>query len=200
MSRAHPYNRETAIGAALTIFWQKGYHATSLKDLEGALNMKPGSIYAAFSSKETLFGLALERYFEASRSDFLTSVHAAPSPLVGLTRFVQKLGRTADNDTQSRACMLVKTVLNATQQDQAISAQAERYLSSMEDEMATVFEQAVAAGELPKGSDTRRLARRYQSGITALRIEAHRNTDPADLSRSADDLARTFDALRPPSN
>ncbi|WP_390910844.1 TetR family transcriptional regulator [Pseudosulfitobacter sp. SM2401] len=135
MSRAHPYNRETAIDAALTIFWKKGYHATSLKDLEGALNMKPGSIYAAFSSKETLFGLALERYFDTSRSDFLASVHAAPSPLVGLTRFVQKLGRTADDDTQSRACMLVKTVLNATQLDQAMSAQAERYLSSMEDEM-----------------------------------------------------------------
>ncbi|MDX1730552.1 MAG: helix-turn-helix domain-containing protein, partial [Aurantimonas coralicida] len=47
---ARPYDRDAALDAALRLFWAKGYHATSLKDLEAALTMKPGSIYAAFQS------------------------------------------------------------------------------------------------------------------------------------------------------
>lgn len=55
MTRAAPYDRETALDAAMALFWDKGFHATSLKDLEAALAMKPGSIYAAFVSKENLY-------------------------------------------------------------------------------------------------------------------------------------------------
>ena len=77
MTRAQPYNRDAAIDAAMTLFWQKGYHATSLKDLEGALSMKPGSIYAAFSSKENLFNLSLERYFTSNRDEFRKFMAAA---------------------------------------------------------------------------------------------------------------------------
>ena len=62
MARTASYDRDQALDAAMTLFWLKGYHATSLKDLEGALKMKPGSIYAAFQSKEALFRATLERY------------------------------------------------------------------------------------------------------------------------------------------
>ncbi|MGV8985829.1 MAG: TetR/AcrR family transcriptional regulator [Cypionkella sp.] len=61
MTRAAPYDRDTALNAAVSLFWNKGFHATSLKDLETTLHMNPGSIYAAFSSKENLYLLALER-------------------------------------------------------------------------------------------------------------------------------------------
>jgi len=61
MARAANYDRDVALAAALSVFWRKGYHATSLKDLETNLDMKPGSIYAAFESKENRYLLALER-------------------------------------------------------------------------------------------------------------------------------------------
>ena len=50
MARAAPYDRDATLDAAMSLFWERGYHATSLKDLEAALSMKPGSIYAAFKS------------------------------------------------------------------------------------------------------------------------------------------------------
>ena len=55
MSRTALYNRHDALERALQLFWQKGFHATSLKDIEQALDMRPGSIYAAFGNKEGLF-------------------------------------------------------------------------------------------------------------------------------------------------
>ena len=84
MSRSAPYDRDTALAAAMDVFWEKGFHATSLKDLEAALEMKPGSIYAAFSSKENLYLLALERYFARSRAGFRDQVARAALPLNAL--------------------------------------------------------------------------------------------------------------------
>lgn len=196
MQRARPYDRDTALDAALTLFWQKGYHATSLKDLETALNMKPGSIYAAFSSKETLFGLALERYFEKNRAEFLSTMKKAGSPLSGLAEFLRNLGRMTEDDPKCRACMLVKTLLNTTAEDTAIATQVGEYLVLMEKEMAAVFERAKQLGELPENADPRRLARRFQSDITALKIEAYRSVDPEELAASADELAQDIEAMR----
>jgi TetR/AcrR family transcriptional repressor of nem operon len=196
MTRAQPYNRDAAIDAAMTLFWQKGYHATSLKDLEGALSMKPGSIYAAFSSKEKLFNLSLERYFTSNRDEFRKFMAAADTPLTGLANFLRKIGAPNHDDPTRRACMLVKSLLNTTSEDGAITRQISDYLSMMEAEMAAVFEQAKHIGELCADADTATLARRFQSDVTALKIEAQRQVDPAILAASAEQRARQIIALR----
>ena len=90
MKRARPYDRDTALDAAMHLFWRKGYHATSLKDLEAALAMKPGSIYAAFTSKEALYLAALERYFLRSRDGLRAMLAAAASPLAALAGFLRE--------------------------------------------------------------------------------------------------------------
>jgi len=92
MKRAAPYDRDDALNAAMSLFWRRGYHATSLKDLEATLAMKPGSIYAAFSSKENLYLLALERYFETVRDQFRGYMAQAASPLGGLAAFIRTFG------------------------------------------------------------------------------------------------------------
>ena len=39
---------------AETLFWQKGYHSTSMKDIASACNCKPANIYNYFKSKEDI--------------------------------------------------------------------------------------------------------------------------------------------------
>jgi len=62
MPRTPKFHRETALNNALKLFWRKGYHATSMKDIEEEMDMRPGSIYAAFGNKEALFKETLEEY------------------------------------------------------------------------------------------------------------------------------------------
>lgn len=196
MKRARPYDRDVALEAAMTLFWEKGYHATSLKDLETALQMKPGSIYSAFLSKENLFGLVLERYFERNRAEFVSMMESEESPLLALAKFLRRFGRSEQSNPKGQACMLIKTLLNATQDDAAITEKVTTYLDLMEREMAAVFARAVKAGELPQNADVQRLARRYQSDLTALRIEAHRGLKPHELEASANEVADNLLAQR----
>ncbi len=195
MKRAAPYDREAALDAAVTLFWTKGYFATSLKDIEGALNMKPGSIYAAFSSKEALFRAALERYFQTSKTTLKTAFERADSPLKGLANYLRAI---ADNETQHpqcHACMLVKTLLGATALEESMADDARNYLDQLMMEIAAAFDRAKAAGELPADADSGRLARRYQSCITAIRIELHRGTNQAELAMLTEDMAQGIEQL-----
>lgn len=112
MARASAYDRDTALQSAMALFWDKGYHATSLKDLETALAMKPGSIYAAFTSKENLYLLALERYFNASCTRFRTQMTQAQSPLAALAEQFRAYARLAPDAMARQACMLTKTLID----------------------------------------------------------------------------------------
>ncbi|MFU1477756.1 TetR/AcrR family transcriptional regulator [Roseovarius sp. C7] len=199
MARPPSYDRDTALDTALDLFWQKGYHATSLKDLEAALAMKPGSIYAAFTSKESLYLAALEQYFTRNHSAIETALACGTSPLRALADHLRTTARNATEAAPSQACMLVKTILNATAEDTAIAEAARLYLSRMGALFSKAFRHALDLGELPPETDIARLARRYQANITALRIEAEGGTDPQALAELAEDMAADLEALRRPS-
>ena len=189
MARASNYDRDAALDAAMTVFWRKGYHATSLKDLEAALNMKPGSIYAAFENKENLYILALERYFDASRAGFHANMAKAASPLAGLAAQFQIFADLANEDPSRRACMLMKTVIDTASTDPQIALVSERHLANMCAAFAEGFEAARDAGELPSDVDPLRLARRFQANISALRVELQRGTSQAHVTELAADMA-----------
>lgn len=195
MVRAANYDRGAALDAAMTLFWGKGYHATSLKDLETAMCMKPGSIYAAFDSKENLYLLAIERYFEVSRRDFRAEMAKAVTPLAGLAAQFQNYAALAKEDPSRRACMLMKTVVDTVSTDPKIAAASQRYLDQMRAEFAKIFEAARVAGELPFDADPKRLALRFQANISALRIEMLRGTPRDDILKLAADMAQETMAL-----
>jgi TetR/AcrR family transcriptional regulator, transcriptional repressor for nem operon len=190
MARAANYDRDAALAAAMTVFWRKGYHATSLKDLETALGMKPGSIYAAFDSKENLYLLALTRYFEASRQAFRAQMAKATSPLAGLAAQFESYAKLADNAPSRQACMLMKTLIDTKSTDPTIAEVSRAYLDQMGAEFAAGFEAALRAGELPQDADPKRLARRFQANVTALRVELQRGVPAADIAELAADMAR----------
>ncbi|PVB61182.1 TetR/AcrR family transcriptional regulator [Labrenzia sp. 011] len=195
MTRAQPYDREKALDAAQDLFWRKGYHATSLKDLEAALAMKPGSIYAAFKSKEALYLASLERYFLGSRQALRDQMAGAATVLGALADHLRSYGDTTGAPPHGRACMIVKTLLDTTADDGAISDRAQIYFEALRDEFAGFFRQARDNGELPPDANPDRLARRYQANITALRVEAHLGGDPAGLKDLAENMAQEVEEL-----
>lgn len=196
MARAANYDRDAALEAAMGLFWRKGYHATSLKDLEAALHLKPGSIYAAFESKENLYLLALKRYFERSRKGFRAAMERAASPLDGLAEHFRAYARLAPEDATRQACMLTKTLVDTKSTDPKIAEATQDYLDQMRGEFTAAFESARAAGDLPPDADPDRLARRFQANVTALRVELHRGAPQEVIRDLSEDMAQEIEALR----
>lgn len=172
----------------MRLFWSKGYHATSLKDLEAALDMRPGSIYAAFKSKEGLFREALGVYFTRMAATFDAVVMDSASPLNGLANFVANQVETVRKSPPDPACLLLKTTLELSSADDAAGCEARAYLTQMGERFRTALDHAVAQGELPTGTDTPRLARRLQVKLFGFVLVLQKETDPDTVSLLAEDL------------
>lgn len=60
--RPRSFDRETALDKAVRLFWERGYEATSTRDLGSALGVGVPSLYAAFGDKQQFFTEALQVY------------------------------------------------------------------------------------------------------------------------------------------
>jgi AcrR family transcriptional regulator len=196
MPREPSYDRDAALDAAMALFWVKGYSATSLKDLEQALKMRPGSIYAAFHSKEALFRAALDLYARRMEEELAAMIADAPSALTALRSYLLSLGGLDPGDKPSTACMLVKSLLEIQTDHPDTRGVVLTHLETVHRLLEEGFAKARAAGELPADADPARLARRMQTYVFGLKIQAQRETDPAAMERLARDLADEISDLR----
>ncbi|WCR15087.1 TetR/AcrR family transcriptional regulator [Paracoccus seriniphilus] len=188
MARTPSYDREQALDAAMTLFWRKGYHATSLKDLETTLRMKPGSIYAAFQSKEALFRATLDRYAARMADDMQATVSGADSALTGLQKQLLSLADLTPRDKPSTACMLVKSLLEVSQEGELRDI-VRTHLDRVQQSLTEAVRAAQDAGELPQSLEPERVARRLQTYIFGLKIQAQRESDPERMNQLCQDLA-----------
>lgn len=195
MGRQASYDRGEVLSKARDLFWARGYHATSLKDLEAALNMRPGSIYGAFGSKEALFTETLRLYARQSQDQLRERLEQASSPLAGLAAHVRALGCQCPERVPSRACMLVKTLLETPDEDPVLRSQTEEMMRGMEAVFAAAFRAARASGEIPDTADPDRLASRLQVEIFGLRAYAQRNDAQDKIVLLAEDIARDIEKL-----
>jgi len=196
MSRTALYNRHDALERALQLFWQKGFHATSLKDIEQALDMRPGSIYAAFGNKEGLFQESLEYYARLGLTELERVLSHHETPLLGLTAYIRQLGGIRDKALPSRACMLVKSLLELGAREQTALTKVEILLAGMETRFIECFKKAQSVGEMDSQLDAVRLGRRLQAEVMGLRAFAQRSVESSTIHALAEDMALSIEALR----
>lgn len=190
MPRKPNFDRDKLIERARDLFWQHGWAGTSLKDLEGALQMNPGSFYAAFGSKEALYKLALDQY-ATDGQDRLKALAQEKGPIKALQCFPEMV--VENNVAPAKACMLSKTLLELHAAAHPLADVANRHLLTMEAQFADLFEQAQLAGDIDSARDPRVLARRYQSDLLGLRVSAER--DGVDAQAIAAEIADGLTAL-----
>lgn len=203
MPRKPRYHTEETLKKAVILFWKRGYQGASLKDIEKALDMRPGSVYAAFGSKENLFGQALNAYGDQMQARLDAALEAGDWVLDGLRRYFRDLAgacmQPGDQTMPVPACMLVKTLLEVNDEDAALRSRANQLLDAMEARITGVLEQARRAGELKPDVDVARLARLLQTQIIGLRSFAQREVDAARVRELAEDIVAVLDDYARPA-
>jgi AcrR family transcriptional regulator len=198
MARTANFDREVALNRAVELFWSRGYYASSMKHIEKALDMRPGSLYATFGSKSGLFAEALEAYAVSAGNDFDQIVDGAPSIIDGLKGYLRSFAQpcSVDDQAPAQACMLIKTLLEVNAEDDALRSQVDVILAGIEKKLCQALEQAKAKGELRADVECPRLARLLQTQVIGLRAFAERKVPGAQLEALADDMADLLDAYQ----
>lgn len=184
------YDRDDLIDRARDLFWRRGWAGTSLKDLEAELQMKPGSFYAAFGSKDALFELAMDKYAQdgGDRLQALTDAHGSLGALKAYPLLVIET-----HPAPARACMLAKTLLELQTHNHPLAERANQHLQAMETRFADLFQAAQNAGQIGDDHDPVVLAQKYQSDLMGLRVSAERSG--VDARGIAAQIAEGLDRL-----
>ena len=195
MPRIAKYDRQIALGRAVDLFWERGYFATSMKQIEQALDMRPGSLYATFGSKDGLFQEALDVYASRMAEELASHLRPYSSLLSGLKDYLRKLALSyaAGSPTPARACMIIKTLLELSSRENALQQQVNTILEKIEYRFSAIIEEARNRGEIAPDTDCRRLARLLQAQIMGLRSFAQREVPAHQVEQLADDMAHILD-------
>lgn len=163
------FDPDQALGAAVEVFWTKGYEATSISDLLEAMALSKSSLYQAFGNKQRLFERCLARYAD----DLSAAMRARLDTTGSGRRFIEEtfgaVARTAEQAAGSRGCLVANSASELGQRDPALAAPVADGLARFSTLFRVAVERAQAAGEIPSKSDPRTVATYLVACMNGLR-------------------------------
>jgi AcrR family transcriptional regulator len=171
VGRPRTFDPDQIEGAAMDLFWERGFDAVSISDVTAATGVNRRSIYAEFGSKENLFDRALRRYL-AGPSAYTAEALTRPTAREVAEAMVHGAADTVSGEIHG--CLTVGQAPGLAEfRDATVHRLAER------------FDTAVAEGEL-SGVDTMLLARWIAAVCQGMAVQARSGASRADLHAVAD--------------
>lgn len=163
------FNREETLTKAMQIFWQKGYKATSMKDLINEMGIQPGSIYNAFGDKHTLFIEAVKLYGDVITTNAIKTLRKDGSPMDNLKQFFNEFVERPI-DKKCIGCLVVNSVVELAPHDKEAEKVIKSILTKIENAFFDCLERAVDLGEISSSKNIKALSRYLASSTHGLLI------------------------------
>jgi AcrR family transcriptional regulator len=171
MARPREFDRDAAVQRAMSVFWRKGYAATSTDDLLRAMNIGRQSMYDTFGDKHRLYLEALERYQRERVAENIRRLRSTVSPLAGIEALV--IGIVAsDKSTRERGCMGVGSICEFGNTDTDLAALRARSGGAQHKALIERLRHAQAANEIGANVDIARAARFVETTMFGLQVAA----------------------------
>jgi AcrR family transcriptional regulator len=135
--------RAQLIDAALSLFAERGFRATTIADIADATGTAHGLVYHYFASKDELLAAVLERYSFLPDLQGLLEVSSDRPAAEVLTRIAVGL-----SEVLGRRPELVRLVVSEAHTNPAVAAALDRVTSEGLDAMTGYLQARIDAGEL----------------------------------------------------
>jgi AcrR family transcriptional regulator len=171
MGRPRQFDEDDVLGRALQVFWEKGFDAASLADLQRATGLTKSSLYKAFESKEGLFRRVLERYnrnYLAFRVDAL----AQPTPRRIAQTLLDGIVNLHTGKNTPSGCLVTFAALACSTDAQPLRDELSRSRTAFERSLRARFESIRHAGPLPAGMGCADAASFLSTFIQGLAVQA----------------------------
>jgi TetR/AcrR family transcriptional repressor of nem operon len=194
MARTKEFDRDEVLERALSVFWAKGYEATSTDDLLGAMDIGRQSMYDTFGDKRTLFLEALRRYNDRSVAEAAERLVASDgSPLQAIRELLVSISLERPAK-RFLGCMGVNAISEFGEADAGVSKLTRESSHVLDDILSQTVRRAKEHGELDESTDERAASQFLQCMLQGLRVRAKAGAPPKALNESAN-LA--IEALKP---
>jgi len=191
MARPREFSEPVVLQAAIDCFWQRGYEATSVRNLSIKMGMSTPSLYNAYGDKRGLYMRALEYYLDRTARALIERLERSSPPKQAVRRFIEEIIEDSVSDAKRRGCFLVNSALEVAPHDRKLRAFITSRLTEIEEFFCRSIEAAQAQGQIPKERSAKDLARLFLSVLLGVRVLARSRPERSLL----EDIARPVFAL-----
>ena len=180
MAGVKRFDQNEILNRAMTLFWTRGYEATSISDLVEAMGINRGSIYATFGDKEAVFIAAIDRYLETVAKNLMAEL-SDPDPRRAIERMFDSIVRRTSDPRLPRGCLIVNTSLECPTGGDAITRKIGEAIGQQETAIYRLLLRAQAEGSLAPTQDPRALAHFFLGVAQGLNVINKAVADPEVL-------------------
>ncbi|MFL6796499.1 MAG: TetR/AcrR family transcriptional regulator [Xanthobacteraceae bacterium] len=181
MGRPREFDEGVALEAAIECFWDRGYAATSIRDLASKIGISATSLYNAYGDKHALFAQALERYLDCSARALIKQLEETLPAKQAVARFIDEIIKRSLSDRERRGCFLVNSALEVAPHDKELGALIADRLGEIEAFFYRSIKAAQAEGAVPRSRSAKDLARLLLGVLLGIRVLARSKPERALL-------------------
>ncbi|MDF1657536.1 MAG: TetR/AcrR family transcriptional regulator [Verrucomicrobiales bacterium] len=170
MGRTAEFERDLVLEQAMEVFWERGYYGSSIGDLKSAMGLNPGSIYAAFGSKEKLLLACLEHYSSMAQARFRDIERSSSSAKEAFLKIFDSIINQMDSEQTCRGCLIINTLLELASHEGAGGSAARQYLETNREIFSEILEDAKITGELKSSRPVDEIAAFLLGTVFSLRV------------------------------
>ncbi|PGO22699.1 TetR family transcriptional regulator [Bacillus cereus] len=170
MARLREFDEEKALDAAMQLFWEKGYAATSLSDLTAKMEIQRPSLYAAFGDKEGLFEAALRRYTNIHATSIRTKLQKERSVKEAIRTFFENMVEEEYKRESNTGCFCINTMVELAPHNEkfeVLTREHQMYLSVIFQELIA---KGIQSGELQSDVNAKALAQTLVTSLIGLTV------------------------------
>ncbi|MED2040460.1 TetR/AcrR family transcriptional regulator [Bacillus wiedmannii] len=170
MARLREFDEEKALDAAMQLFWEKGYAATSLSDLTAKMEIQKPSLYSAFGDKEGLFEAALRRYTNLHAANIRTKLQNEQSVKGAIRTFFENMVEEEYKKEFSKGCFCINTMVELAPHNEkfeVLTREHQMYLAVIFQELIT---KGIRSGELQSDLNAKAVAQTLVTSLIGLTV------------------------------
>ncbi len=147
MARKRKTDHDSAVAGALDLFWRRGYHGASTRELEHETGLTRFTLQTTYGGKEKFFLKTLDTYLDnAEARHFPDPDTCSLEDLGNWFRSIASADRMPK--IEDVGCLAFNSISSFDRTDPEVNARIERYLTSLEGRFATILSRARSQSEL----------------------------------------------------
>lgn len=193
MGRNKEFDYEQKLDLALNLFWEQGYHVTSITELESHMGINRSSIYPTYGDKRDLLIKCLEKYLNSKVLAYSNSIEESQ---LDATTDLRRMLRLAVDESikEERICLAIKMAFEIAPNDEGIRQLLAVNEKKIELVYLKVIKNGQLSGQLKDDLDPNLTAALFASASSALLKKYALNKDSIEVYRMIDALIKMLKA------
>ncbi len=177
MPRPKQFSPDKLLETAMRIFWEKGYEATSIRDIVERSGVNQFGIYSLYGDKHGLFLAVLDKYRDDVVTAVLGVVEQPDASLPAIREYFGLLARYHSTDMRALGCLMTNSMAALAAEDADVHQRTKTHMERQRTAFVNALTRAKELGEVHSDLDIPRQADYLVLSVQGLAVYSHVNPD-----------------------